>query len=76
MRKIIGKHTYDTENAVLIHKYTYGHWGDPTGFEEALFQTPAGMYFLYRNGGQDSPYSTESIVRIAKNKICSWVEAH
>ena len=76
MKKVICKKEYDTENAVLIHKYTYGHYGDSNGFEEILFQTPSGLYFLYVNGGENSPYPTEDILRLAKTKVKDWMEQH
>ena len=76
MKKVICKKEYDTENAVLIQKYTYGHYGDPNGFEEILFQTPGGLYFLYVRGGEGSPYPEEDILRIAKAKVNDWIEHH
>ena len=59
MKKIICKKEYDTETATLIQKHTVGYFGDPAGYEEILFQTPAGLYFLYVHGGEASPYPTE-----------------
>ena len=47
MKKTIAKNEYDTESATLIRKYTYGSYGDPCGYEEALYQTEKGLYFLY-----------------------------
>lgn len=76
MKKIICKKEYDTETATLIKKYTYGYYGDPAGYEEILFQTPAGLYFLYVRGGEASLYPQEDIVRLAKTKVNEWVETH
>ena len=76
MKKIICKKEYDTETATLIKKHTVGTFGDPTGYEEVLFQTPEGLYFLYVDGGENSPYPTEDIVRIAKTKVNAWIETH
>ncbi len=76
MKKIICKKEYDTETATLIKKYTVGTFGDPTGYEEVLFQTPEGLYFLYVDGGENSPYPTEDIVRVAKTKVNAWIETH
>ena len=76
MKKIIAKVEYDTENATLIKKHTSGEFGDPAGYEESLFQTPDGKYFVYTVGGPDSPYATENISRIAKNKVDAWVAEH
>ena len=76
MKKIICKKEYDTETATLIQKYTYSHFGDPKGFEELLFQTPSGLYFLYVRGGEESPYPSEDILRLAKTKVSDWMETH
>lgn len=76
MKKIICKKEYDTETATLIKKYTCGAYGDPAGYEETLFQTPAGLYFLYVRGGETSPYPTEDIQRLAKVKVAAWIETH
>lgn len=76
MQKIICKKEYDTETATLIKKYTYSYFGDPAGYEEILFQTPGGLYFLYVRGGEASPYPTEDILRLAKPKVNDWIENH
>jgi len=76
MKKIICKKEYDTETATPIKKYTVGYFGDPAGYEEILFQTPGGLYFLYVHGGGASPYPTEDILRLAKTKVNDWMENH
>lgn len=76
MKKIICKNEYDTDSAAIVKKYTYGYYGDPAGYEETLYQTPGGLYFLYVNGGSESPYPQENIVRIAKTKINQWLDTH
>lgn len=76
MKKIICKVEYDTENATLVHKFTSGSFGDPAGYEEILFQTPEGKYFVYGNGGAESPYTEEKIARLSKDKAEAWIEAH
>lgn len=76
MKKIICKKEYDTETAVLIKKYAYSYYGDPAGYEETLYQTPEGLYFVYVNGGESSPYTSEDIKRIAKAKANEWLENH
>ena len=76
MKKIICKREYDTETATLIKKYTVGTFGDPAGYEEVLFQTPEGLYFLYVDGGENSPYPVEDIVRVAKTKVNDWIDTH
>ena len=76
MKKIICKKEYDTKTATLIKKYTVGYFGDPAGYEEVLFQTPEGLYFLYVDGGEESIYPEENIVRMAKTKVNAWIDAH
>jgi len=76
MKKTICKREYDTETATLIRKHTVGCFGDPTGYEETLYQTPEGLYFLYVCGGEASPYAEEDIQRLAKTKVKAWLETH
>ncbi len=76
MKKIICKKEYDSETATLIHKFTSGNYGDPAGYEEILFQTESGLYFVYTRGGEASPYPTEDIQRLAKTKVNEWIENH
>ena len=76
MKKTICKIEFDTENATLIKAYSFGELGDPAGYEEDLYQTPNGMYFLHVGGGEESPYPTEDIVRLAQTKLKAWMEAH
>ena len=76
MKKIICKKEYDTETATLIKKCTYGYFGDPAGYEESLYQTPGGLYFLHVLGGEGSPYPAEDIQRLAKTKVKEWMAAH
>ena len=76
MKKIICKKEYDTETATLVKKVTFGNFGDADGYEESLYQTPEGLYFLYVHGGENSPYPTEDIQRLAKTKVNAWIETH
>ena len=66
MKKIICKVEYDTENAELIGKFTSGEFGDAAGYEESLYKTEDGAYFLYVNGGEKSKYPKEDIKRLSK----------
>ena len=76
MKKVICKKEYDTGTATLIRKYTVSYYGDPAGYEETLYQTPEGLYFVYVCGGTASPYVHENILRLAKNKVSKWIENH
>ncbi len=76
MKKIICKKEYDTETATVVKKVTHGAFGDADGYEEVLYQTPEGLYFVYVNGGEESIHPTEDISRISKAKAEAWIEEH
>ena len=76
VKKIICKKEYDTETATLIKAYSNGELGDPAGYEEDLYQTPEGLYFLHVGGGEASIYPTEDIQRLAKTKVKEWLANH
>ena len=66
MKKIICKVEYDTEGSVLIAKKVVGTYGDPAGYEESLYKTEGGKFFLYTNGGAESKYAKEDIKRMSR----------
>ena len=72
MKKIICKVTYDTDASELVAKKTSGEFGDPAGYEESLYKTADGKFFLYVNGGADSIYPKEDIKRMASKKAEEW----
>jgi len=72
MKKIICKVEYDTEAAQIVAKYTHGELGDPAGYEETLYVTEGGKYFIYVNGGEESIHPEEGIKRIAQEEIDAW----
>ena len=76
MKKTIAKVDYDTESAELLGKVTAGSIGDPAGYEECLFKTPDGKFFLYTNGGEESPYKKEDIKRMSAAKADEWLKDH
>ena len=76
MKKTICKVDYDTEASELLGKVTVGSIGDPAGYEECLFKTEGGKYFLYTNGGEQSPYTKEDITHIAAPKAKEWLANH
>ena len=76
MKKIICKVEYDTENSELIAKHTYGAFGDTDGYEESLYVTEGGKYFLYVNGGVDSKDPAENITRMSAAKAKDWLSAN
>lgn len=76
MQKIIGKKEYNTETAILIKQFTFSYFGDPAGYEETLYQTPDGFFFVYVCGGADSIHPEENIIRLGKAKVDEWLENH
>ena len=72
MKKIICKVEYDTDTAQLVQKRTFGAFGDPAGYEESLYVTESGKYFLYVNGGAASIYPEENIKRMSPAKAEEW----
>ncbi len=76
MQKIICKKVYDTKSATLIKKVTHGYYGDPTGYEESLYKTESGLFFLYVNGGEKSKHPKEDILRIGADKKKAWLDAN
>ena len=76
MKKIICKVEYDTETAALVKKNTFGEFGDATGYEESLYVTENGKFFLYVNGGEESIHPTENITRLSAQKADEWRKAH
>ena len=75
-RKFEGKrHTYDTETANLLGQKSFSYYGDPAGYEEQLFQTKAGLYFIYGQGGTTSPYAEgEDITPLSEAKAQAWLK--
>ncbi len=73
MQKIICKKLYDTTTATVVKKVTSGSYGDEAGYEETLYVTPDGCYFLYTNGGASSKYTKEDITRKSKAAAEKWL---
>ena len=72
MKKVICKVEYDTEASEIVAKFTSGEVGDPAGYEETLYQTAAGKFFLYVNGGAESVHPEENITRMSAAKADEW----
>ena len=73
MKKIICKVEYDTETSEIVKKNTVGSFGDADGYEETLYKTADGKYFLYVNGGAESIYPEENIKRMSAAKAEEWL---
>ena len=73
MKKIICKVEYDTEASTIVEKRTFGAFGDADGYEETLYVTSDGKYFLYTAGGAESKYPTEGIKRMSAKAKDAWI---
>lgn len=73
MKKVICKVEYDTEASELIARHAVGAYGDPAGYEERLYKTEGGKFFLYMAGGAQSPYAEESIKRLSAANAEKWL---
>ena len=76
MQKIICKKVYDTDTSKIVKKVTFGCFGDENGYEETLYQTESGNYFLYTNGGANSKYPKEDNTRMGEAKAKAWLVEH
>lgn len=74
MQKIICKKLYDTDASEIVKKVTCGNFGDADGYEETLYVTADGSYFLYENGGQNSIHPKENIKRMSKKAADEWLK--
>ena len=72
MKKIICGTEYDTAASTVVKKVVNGYYGDPCGYEETLFVTADGKYFLYVNGGAESVHPEENITRMSPAKADEW----
>ncbi len=75
MKKIICKKEYDTAASTVVEKRTFGNFGDADGYEETLYVTEGGNYFLYVNGGAESKYTKEDIKRMSSKAANEWRNA-
>ncbi len=76
MKKTIDGAEYDTQSAMLDKKFTFGVPGDAHGYEETLYITPDGRYFIYTNGGVCSRYPHEDITPISREQVKDWILSH
>lgn len=76
MIKIVDDVIYDTNRSTMDKKFTCGAPGDDTGYEETLYITSEGRYFIYTNGGKRSRYVHEDIVPIAREQVKDWIMSH
>lgn len=85
MKKVIDRKVYDTETAILIAEYS-NYTGSFTDYEEALYKTHNGRWFIAGKGGPMSQYSQpygnngrsggSNIFRISSDDALAWLESH
>ena len=68
MKKTINRKVYNTETATLIKTNNYGEFGDPAGYQETLYKTPKGDFFVYAIGGAESKYPEETIFTVTADE--------
>lgn len=76
MRKEISGVVYDTQTSSINKKFTFGAPGDPFGYEETLYVTPEGKYFVYTFGGKNSKFPDEGIFPIERERVKDWMMSH
>ena len=70
------KHIYDSSKAEALGNRAFSYYGDPAGYEETLYKTKGGLFFLWGMGGADSPYSAgEDIRPVTKEEAEAWLQA-
>ena len=68
------KHVYDTEKAEALGSCAFSYYGDPAGYEETLYKTKGGLFFLCGIGGEQSPYADgEDIRPISEAEAEAWL---
>ena len=72
MKKVISKVTYNTDTADFLNSKSQGNFGDESGYEEKLYVTKKGAYFLYCVGGKDSKYSVPEIIPLTEEEKNNW----
>jgi len=86
MKKVINGKLYDTETAVLIGEYSSGYSSnDFNSYNEALYLSPKGTYFLAGEGGPMTSYaqsvadyivSGSDIIPLTREEAREWAEGH
>ena len=83
MKKIINGSKYDTETAKMIAVNSYGQVGDFSHWEEELYKTKSGKFFLYGEGGANSKYGVwegnegrgdEKIMPMSVDEAKTWAK--
>jgi hypothetical protein len=76
MVRIINKKTYDTDKDEHLGFKYVGVFGHLNGFEEQLFITKSGQYYLFGAGGPESPYPVATIKLLTEKEAELWEEEY
>ena len=68
------KRIFDTTKAEVQGIRAFSYYGDPAGYEEKLYKTKGGLYFVWGLGGADSPYGEgEDIRPLTEKEAKAWL---
>lgn len=76
MKTVIDHVEYNTETAERLQKVISGYYGDRWGYEECLYRTPDGHYFIYGSGGDESPYPEDTIKPLSPEEAAAWLKRY
>lgn len=86
MKKVINGSVYDTDTAKKLAEDRFGNQSDFHHWEEALYRTKSGRYFLHGEGGAASKYAVcvgqnewcggEKIIPLDIDAAQRWAEEH
>lgn len=66
---------FDTSKAEALGNRAFSYYGDPAGYEETLYKTKGGLFFLWGIGGEESPYNSgEDIRPLTEAEANAWLE--
>ena len=66
---------FDTTKAEDLGNRAYSYYGDPAGYEETLYKTKGGLFFLWGIGGAESPYASgEDIRPLTEAEANAWLD--
>lgn len=69
------RHVYDSSKAEPLGNRVFSYFGDPAGYEETLYKTKGGLYFIWGLGGADSPYADgEDIRPVTEKEAQAWLQ--
>jgi len=86
MKRVIDGKVYNTETATKLYENSYGYASDFAHYEETLYHTEKGTFFLCGSGGPISSWAeyhsdgtrtgSEGIVPFSWEDALNWCENH